>query len=470
MGSNWGTQNKMNPQNSWSSNMFQQPSNQVEQLPGSTIPYSTSNLRHSTSLLLNLGRMVPNDVESTPSSTVVNTRSSCIDTNNRHFTTQPLNMSVSKSEPLPNPMNAYDGMMFQQMLHESQKHSNPYVSSVSGTSLPAAASVTGPMLLLSQLSEPLSAQNELIREDRSLSDRIRLTVVFENKSLSVETSRNSRVYEFKTFLKNFCLPEGCGPIELIFEDHVLSNDTFLYMLPLEESSAIHIVHTSHESLDRFPRFDPTIQALKPTYKVLPDGTIVRHHKTIEVNRYADSLSRAIPSEPTAEKQIHFAEDVSQKVVPSLIRDYFPILRRPEYYMRPSHSEMSMMSEEQVQHVNDFVVGRELIGEVMWFGETDLRKVNLDERVLIEMSIRGKPSVQIYPASLFRKAAPSVGKELNKRAQVTLFNVFPKSARTPEGNKRMEEEIRQRTSQMGAQFVEYDPSLGKWVFIVENFSD
>ena len=58
--------------------------------------------------------------------------------------------------------------------------------------------------------------------------------------------------------------------------------------------------------------------------------------------------------------------------------------------------------------------------------------------------------------------PNTG--LNKKAQITFYKVLNKNEPTED----MTEFIRERTEQMGAEFVSYDPKSGKWVIRVSHF--
>ena len=73
--------------------------------------------------------------------------------------------------------------------------------------------------------------------------------------------------------------------------------------------------------------------------------------------------------------------------------------------------------------------------------------------------------------------PTLGEGLNKKAQVTLDKVWPidktlqNPIKSPEklGDMNYEEKLRKACIKMGAQFVEYRPETGSWVFKVDHFS-
>lgn len=82
-------------------------------------------------------------------------------------------------------------------------------------------------------------------------------------------------------------------------------------------------------------------------------------------------------------------------------------------------------------------------------------------------------IEIYPNDEFK---PPVGVGLNRRAQVTLDRVWPidKSTReiinNPERLKQLNfvAKLKRSSIKMNAQFIEYRPLTGSWVFEVSNF--
>lgn len=71
--------------------------------------------------------------------------------------------------------------------------------------------------------------------------------------------------------------------------------------------------------------------------------------------------------------------------------------------------------------------------------------------------------------------PLVGKELNRKCQITLEQVWPTDKSTRLAIKeperllkvKYEEKLRRSTAKMGATFIEYRPSTGSWVFKVQS---
>jgi len=147
-----------------------------------------------------------------------------------------------------------------------------------------------------------------------------------------------------------------------------------------------------------------------------------------------------------------------------------ILRRGEYYCRPSISTLDQQVVDGQCLVRDFTVGREGYGEVKFLGVTNVYELNLDTIVFFR-----RREVEVYPDNYEEK--PSVGIELNKPAEITLLKVWPndKSSHTPVKSPiRLKasgfiEKIEEKTLAMDAIFIDYRPKEGAWVFKVNHFT-
>lgn len=95
----------------------------------------------------------------------------------------------------------------------------------------------------------------------------------------------------------------------------------------------------------------------------------------------------------------------------------PKLQRPDYYTEPRIEKITSIESSNPGfccRVKDFVVGRKGYGWVKFYGETDVRGLNLDSIVQFndrELIVYGDESEK-----------PAVGQGLNKAAEVTLLNV------------------------------------------------
>jgi len=147
------------------------------------------------------------------------------------------------------------------------------------------------------------------------------------------------------------------------------------------------------------------------------------------------------------------------------------LERSDYYTVPTIAELNEMVDEKGQClVKNFIVGREDYGEVKFLGVTDVKDLNLDKII----SFRRR-EVEVYPDEYEGK--PDVGEELNKRSEISLHKVWPndKSTLTPiKSPERLKksgfiERLEEKSSVMGAVFLDYKPDSGTWVFQVEHFT-
>lgn len=147
-----------------------------------------------------------------------------------------------------------------------------------------------------------------------------------------------------------------------------------------------------------------------------------------------------------------------------------VLRRPDYYTLPSLDELAeMMDENGACWVENFVVGRDGYGNVVFPELTNVSGLDLDEIV----HFRSK-EIDVYPND---ENKPPVGEALNKKAQVTLDRVWPvdKTSGIPikdyDRLLKMEypEKLEKAARKIGAKFVDYRHETGSWVFEVKHFS-
>ena len=120
-------------------------------------------------------------------------------------------------------------------------------------------------------------------------------------------------------------------------------------------------------------------------------------------------------------------------------------------------------------VENFSIGRVDYGCITFPGVTNVANMNLDEIVHIR-----RKEVHIYPDETKK---PPVGQGLNKTAEVTLHRIWPNDKETKkpvtDPNRVIEmgydRKIEKATMDMGAQFIDYDPTTGSWTFKVKHFS-
>ncbi|XP_023534368.1 nuclear pore complex protein NUP98A-like isoform X1 [Cucurbita pepo subsp. pepo] len=153
-----------------------------------------------------------------------------------------------------------------------------------------------------------------------------------------------------------------------------------------------------------------------------------------------------------------------------IEALMPKLRHSDYYTEPKMQELAAKERAEpgfCRHVKDFVVGRHGFGSIKFFGETDVRRLDLES--IVQFNNR---EVIVY---LDESKKPPRGQGLNKPAEVTILNIkcFDKKTghQYTEGPKveKYKELLRKKTEAQGAEFVSHDPVKGEWKFRVEHFS-
>ncbi|XP_028805918.1 nuclear pore complex protein NUP98A [Neltuma alba] len=153
-----------------------------------------------------------------------------------------------------------------------------------------------------------------------------------------------------------------------------------------------------------------------------------------------------------------------------IEALMPKLRQSDYYTLPRIQELAAKERAEpgfCSRVKDFVVGRHGYGCIKFFGETDVRRLDLDS--LVEFNYR---EVVVYRDETKK---PPVGQGLNKPAEVTLLNIKcldKKTGREYTGGPKVEkykEMLKKKAEDQGAEFLSYDATKGEWKIRVNHFS-
>lgn len=168
----------------------------------------------------------------------------------------------------------------------------------------------------------------------------------------------------------------------------------------------------------------------------------------------------------------FLEETTTEL-PPISTDPHPtgiVLTRPGYYTIPPLDKLTeYLTDDGRCIVPNFTVGRKGYGNV-YFGEPiDVAGLNLDELVYFRHK-----EVIIYPDD---ENKPPVGTELNRKAQITLDQVWPHDKTLHEPIKDRERldamdyegKLRSVCDKHDTRFVEYRPETGSWVFKVDHFS-
>lgn len=148
----------------------------------------------------------------------------------------------------------------------------------------------------------------------------------------------------------------------------------------------------------------------------------------------------------------------------------PELCHSDYYMEPAIQELAVKESAEPDYcsrVKDFVVGRRGYGSVKFFGETDVRYLDLESIIQFK-----KCEILVY---MDESKKPPVGQGLNKSAEISLLNVKCKDKKTGqeflEGPQveNFEKSLKRKTEEQSADFISYNASRGEWKFQVKHFS-
>lgn len=143
----------------------------------------------------------------------------------------------------------------------------------------------------------------------------------------------------------------------------------------------------------------------------------------------------------------------------------PKLTMAGYETSPSIEELASMSEADLAAVENFAVRRPGIGEVAWEGAVDVRGVDLDQVVSIEIK-----DVSVYNKEEQQGTKPLVGTKLNRPAVITYEEVYPRD--DPQASKeemdKFASRLEKRCEKMGAEFVDYARSTGTWKIRASHF--
>ncbi len=110
--------------------------------------------------------------------------------------------------------------------------------------------------------------------------------------------------------------------------------------------------------------------------------------------------------------------------------------------------------------------RQGIGEVQWYGETDVTGLDIDR--VVDLRFR---EIRVYP---LEEECPPVGTGLNKRAVVKLYGIWKKdrASRMPMKDARAAEnmivKLKLHCEKEGLRFLDYEVGTGAWTFEAERF--
>ncbi|CAK9314262.1 unnamed protein product [Citrullus colocynthis] len=147
-----------------------------------------------------------------------------------------------------------------------------------------------------------------------------------------------------------------------------------------------------------------------------------------------------------------------------LKNAFPMLQSPDYYMSPSLEEMSihvLKDPDYTSQVLDFTIGRCGYGSVKFFGKTDVRWLDLDQIVKFHRN-----EVIVYEDETTK---PIVGQGLNKPAEVTLVLRSITASFLERQFDNVVKKLKYITERQGAHFISFEPENCEWKFSVNHFS-
>lgn len=205
------------------------------------------------------------------------------------------------------------------------------------------------------------------------------------------------------------------------------------------------------------------QGIRARPKIGGDTTFSQIVKEVTAD---ESLNETFRSDADAPSEI----DVSIVTASAEPHPTGIVLRRAGYYTIPSLDEIvEFMDTEGRCFVPNFTIGRRGYGNVFFDEEIDVSGLNLDDIC----HFRNKEII-LYQDD---DNKPPVGEGLNRKAQVTLDQIWPHDKYTHEPIKDVERlealgyeaKLRRICEKRGTRFLEYRPESGSCVFKVEHFS-
>ncbi|KAJ4381759.1 hypothetical protein N0V86_003124 [Didymella sp. IMI 355093] len=137
-----------------------------------------------------------------------------------------------------------------------------------------------------------------------------------------------------------------------------------------------------------------------------------------------------------------------------------------YWSEPTLNQLKKMSKQELKSVNNFVVGRENIGQIEFHqgAPVDLSTTDLDKLFgdIIQLNHR---NATVYGEHCTCLPKPPMGTALNHPSRVILLNSWPRNKAGKKDAKHLERLKRVA----GTTFESYNPSNGGWTFTVPHFS-
>ena len=136
----------------------------------------------------------------------------------------------------------------------------------------------------------------------------------------------------------------------------------------------------------------------------------------------------------------------------------PILTNSEYTIKPTLKDVSRMTVEELEHVENFSISNKN-GKIEFVEPIDLTGVNLDQIVNI---IPGK--VELYKNNNI-SFLPQPGKGLNKKAIIHIYNCLEDNDKNVELSLAYQQE---KTREVNGVFKSFDPNKKEYVYQIDHF--
>ncbi|XP_023533339.1 nuclear pore complex protein NUP96 [Cucurbita pepo subsp. pepo] len=164
------------------------------------------------------------------------------------------------------------------------------------------------------------------------------------------------------------------------------------------------------------------------------------------------------------RRIASSADISSHDHLKELKNSFPTLQSPDYYMSPSLEELSihvLEDPDYISQVLDFTIGRCGYGSVKFLGKTDIRWLDLDQIVKFHRN-----EIIVYEDETTK---PVIGQGLNKPAEVTLVLRSITASFLERQYDNVVKKLKYISERQGARFISFDPENCKWKFSVDHFS-
>lgn len=150
-------------------------------------------------------------------------------------------------------------------------------------------------------------------------------------------------------------------------------------------------------------------------------------------------------------------DESSSVTDDENNNHPPTLTKENYNTIPNIEKLKIMSDKELSSVENFTVRNENVGSIMWIDKIDVRNLDLDKIIEIELNEYNKPYAQVSSDDV---------PQLNKPAIITLKQVNrPSDASVEE----FTEKLKKKNIKNDSIFVNYNDKKKEWKFKVKHFS-